>query len=267
MKRKLLIGIFAFTVLFFGVIAFIYGSNKKTSGEKKINIYPGYQLELPKEDDEIAVVKTNFGEFKIRFFPECAPKAVENFKKLSEKGYYNENIFHRVISNFMIQSGDPTATGSGGESIWGKDFEDEFSENLFNITGAVSMANRGKNTNSSQFFINFQESKNFKGWENFESAYKIYEKNPKAFKSRYGRTIDMSKVTDVVKDIYNKNGGNPFLDGFYSTSNEGHTVFGQVFDGIDTVEKISKVQVDKNDKPLQDIKIESIIITKFKGDK
>ena len=95
----------------------------------------GYQLEKPADGEEIAVLHTSMGDIRIRLFPEAAPKAVENFKGLIQDGYYNGIVFHRVIDNFMIQGGDPTATGTGGESIWGEPFEDEFNTNLINLRG------------------------------------------------------------------------------------------------------------------------------------
>lgn len=236
--------------------------NTEKNTEEKQNQEPtskiGYQLEKPAKDEEIAVINTSKGSFKVRFFPEEAPKAVENFKSLAKKGYYNGIIFHRVIKDFMIQGGDPTGTGTGGESIWGKDFEDEFSANLFNITGALSMANRGPNTNSSQFFINNQNPDAFGGWENFEYAYNVYKSNPKEFTRRYGGTLDMSKITDEIKALYQQNGGSPHLDGYYNTAKRGHTVFGQVFEGMDTVNTISNAKTDNMSKPLEEIKIESI---------
>jgi cyclophilin family peptidyl-prolyl cis-trans isomerase len=107
-----------------------------------------------KAKKEIAVIKTNMGTIELELFPKEAPKAVENFTKLANKGYYNGVTFHRVIDNFMIQGGDPTGTGRGGESIWGKSFDDEISPNLkFDKAGILAMANAGPNTNGSQFFI------------------------------------------------------------------------------------------------------------------
>ena len=104
--------------------------------------------------DNIVVLKTNQGDITLRLYPEIAPKAVENFKKLAKKGYYDGVLFHRVIKNFMIQAGDPTGTGMGGESIWGKPFEDEFKPNVvFDRPFLLAMANSGRNTNGSQFFI------------------------------------------------------------------------------------------------------------------
>ena len=105
-------------------------------------------------DDKIVVLETSQGAIEIKLMPEVAPRACENFVGLAEKGYYNGLIFHRVIKNFMLQGGDPTGTGSGGESIWGRQFEDEVSPNVkFDKPGLLAMANAGPNTNGSQFFI------------------------------------------------------------------------------------------------------------------
>ena len=105
-------------------------------------------------NDVIVVFETNSGNISFKMYPDIAPKAVENFTGLVQKGYYDGIIFHRVIKNFMIQGGDPTGTGRGGDSIWGTNFEDEFSPyTLFEKAGLLAMANAGKNTNGSQFFI------------------------------------------------------------------------------------------------------------------
>ncbi len=102
----------------------------------------------------VIVLKTNQGVIEIKLWPEIAPKACENFEKLTKEGYYDEVIFHRVIKNFMIQGGDSTGTGRGGRSIWGKPFEDEVRPSVkFDQQGLLAMANAGPNTNRSQFFI------------------------------------------------------------------------------------------------------------------
>ena len=102
----------------------------------------------------VVVFETNLGNFEITLKPDIAPKTCENFLGLVAKGYYNGIIFHRVIKNFMIQGGDPTGTGAGGESIWGKAFADECVASVkFDKPGLLAMANRGPNTNGSQFFI------------------------------------------------------------------------------------------------------------------
>jgi peptidylprolyl isomerase len=100
------------------------------------------------------VLETNQGNIEIKMFPEYAPKTVENFVGLVKKGYYNGLIFHRVIKGFMLQGGDPTGTGMGGESLWGGKFDDEFSDKIsFDRKGLLAMANAGPGTNGSQFFI------------------------------------------------------------------------------------------------------------------
>ena len=135
-----------YSLYFLLLLAFLVGcstSKEKTFQEQKI-----------KEKMEVAVIKTNMGTIELELFPKEAPKAVENFTKLAYEGYYDGVIFHRVIDNFMIQGGDPTGTGRGGESIWGKPFKDEFSPNLkFDQPGLLAMANAGPGTNGSQFFI------------------------------------------------------------------------------------------------------------------
>ena len=104
--------------------------------------------------EQMVVLETNQGNITVKLFKDAAPKAVENFIGLVKKGYYNGIIFHRVIKGFMIQGGDPTGTGMGGESLWGKPFEDEVSANVkFDRKGLLAMANAGANTNGSQFFI------------------------------------------------------------------------------------------------------------------
>jgi peptidylprolyl isomerase domain and WD repeat-containing protein 1 len=100
-----------------------------------------------------AIIHTTYGDIHIRLFPDAAPKAVENFVTHSKKGYYNSTIFHRVIKKFMIQCGDPLGDGTGGDSIWGHHFEDEFSNLKHDKPYTVSMANAGPNSNGSQFFI------------------------------------------------------------------------------------------------------------------
>lgn len=196
--------------------------------------YP--QLNLENQQGPTAVLKTNQGEIKIQLFPEQAPMTVENFIRLAQKCYYDGTIFHRVISDFMIQGGDPEGNGTGGESIWGHPFEDELSRELFNIRGALSMANSGPNTNGSQFFI-------------------VQNKNmPK----RYIKQMEPAGYPKEIIHAY-KQGGTPWLDGR-------HTVFGQVITGMDVVDKIAKSKKDKMDKPLEDITIESIQVQGSKFD-
>ncbi|HEL2056099.1 TPA: peptidylprolyl isomerase [Streptococcus suis] len=197
------------------------------------------QLSSEVAENEAAVkIKTTQGDITIKLFPEQAPLTVENFLTHAKNGYYNGTIFHRVIKDFMIQGGDPLGNGTGGESIWagkgttidaGYGFKDEISAFLYNIRGSLSMANAGAGTNGSQFFIN---------------------QNTTDMSSQ----LSSSKYPTKIVDAY-KNGGNPNLDGK-------HTVFGQVIEGMDIVDKIASVETDSSDKPKTDVKIESIEILK-----
>lgn len=109
---------------------------------------------LGAQESPVVVLETSQGNIEVQLFPDVAPKACENFIGLAQKGYYNGLIFHRVIKDFMVQGGDPTGTGQGGESLWGGNFEDEFSPQVeFDRQGLLAMANAGPGTNGSQFFI------------------------------------------------------------------------------------------------------------------
>ena len=197
------------------------------------------QLSTDIADNEAAVkIKTSLGDITIKLFPEEAPLAVENFLTHAKEGYYDGIIFHRVINGFMIQGGDPEGNGTGGQSIWaGKDdsidagngFKNEISAFLYNIRGALAMANAGADTNGSQFFIN---------------------QNPADASGQ----LSSGKTPGKIIEAY-KNGGNPSLDGSY-------TVFGQVIEGMDVVDKIASVETDSNDKPTTDVTINSIEIVK-----
>ena len=192
------------------------------------------QLATPKSGDTVAIIKTNMGDIKVIFFPEHAPKAVENFTTHAKNGYYDNIIFHRVIKDFMIQGGDPTGTGMGGESIWGRSFEDEFSPELHNLRGALSMANAGPCTNGSQFFI-------------------VHASTVPDGITDQMKQLPESYPADCV-EAYEKVGGTPWLD--YH-----HTVFGQVYEGMDVVDAIAKAQTDGRDKPQNDIFIVGIDVS------
>jgi cyclophilin family peptidyl-prolyl cis-trans isomerase len=166
------------------------------------------KVEKTKSESVVAVFNTSMGTFKAQLFPDQTPKAVENFTTHAEKGYYKGVLFHRVIPDFMIQGGDPTGTGRGGESIWGEPFNDEINPDLkFDKPGILAMANAGPNTNGSQFFITVAAT---------------------------------------------------------SWLNGHHTIFGKIISGMDVVNAISKVQRNKQDKPLKDVVIKEITIEKKK---
>lgn len=205
------------------------------------------QLETPKLGDQIAIMKTNMGDIHIRLFKSKAPDAVENFTVHASNGYYDNMIFHRVIDGFMIQTGDPTGTGTGGESIWGSPFPDYFTGKLHHFRGAVSMANSGYNTNKSKFFI--------------------VQARPMKMNTNAVQWLKSEGFDDKIAEIYLEIGGTPWLDNGHTmegSNNDGHMIFGQVYKGMDVVDAIAAVPVDaKNDKPLDDIVLYSIEITEY----
>ncbi len=142
-------------VLLFVVQTFAQGKYEIRNTRLKINKRKLERLMKLKPDEELlAIIETNYGTIELKLFPDKAPLTVKNFAGLANAGFYDGLLFHRVIDNFMIQGGDPTGTGSGGESIYNKPFKDEFSSDLkFDRPGLLAMANRGPNTNTSQFFI------------------------------------------------------------------------------------------------------------------
>lgn len=190
-----------------------------------------YQTDPAGQGTLYAIMHTSMGDLTIKFFPEEAPKTVENFTTHAKNGYYDGLKFHRVIRDFMIQGGDPMGTGIGGESIWGGAFADEFSPKLHNLRGALSMANAGPNTNGSQFFI-------------------VQASSVPA--QMLGQMKEMSDnfPPETVAD-YEQLGGTPWLD-------FRHTVFGQITDGMDIVDAIAAVEVDGSDMPAEDVLIQSI---------
>ncbi|EKD20436.1 uncharacterized protein L3040_004276 [Drepanopeziza brunnea f. sp. 'multigermtubi'] len=137
------------------------GLTPETSGERALLTDEEYMLRPKRVKIKgYARIETSMGSLNIELQTETAPRAVWNFVHLAKKGYYNGVKFHRNIRNFMIQGGDPTGTGKGGTSIWGKNFMDEFDGPLtHDARGVMSMANKGKNTNSSQFFITYKPAK------------------------------------------------------------------------------------------------------------
>lgn len=203
---------------------------------KKVKIHEASkidQMAAPEKGETIAIVKVkDFGVMKFKFFPQDSPLAVENFVTLSANDYYDGITFHRVIENFMIQGGDPTGTGMGGESIWGEEFENETSEVLLPLRGSLCMANAGRDTNGSQFFI---------------------VHNKEVTEDTYGG----KSVSEEQKEKFEQYGGYPYLMDDY-------TVFGQLYEGFDVLDEIAQTETDSNDKPTEDVEIESIIIKEAK---
>ncbi|KAI5474142.1 hypothetical protein MNV49_004366 [Pseudohyphozyma bogoriensis] len=149
--------------------------------------------------NEVVLLETTMGNISVELYTDHAPKTCDNFRELARRGYYSGTVFHRIISDFMVQGGDPTGTGRGGTSIYGDRFADEINPELrFTGAGIVAMANSGPNTNGSQFFITL--------------------------------------------------GPTPHLD-------KRHTIFGRIKSGMKVVERLGAVQVDKDDRPKEDVRI------------
>ena len=236
----------------------------------------GYQLEMPEIGEEIAIMHTSMGDIYMRFFPENAPNTVNNFIELAKAGKYDNTIFHRVINDFMIQGGDfENSDGTGGKTYNGEKLEDEFCDTLLNLRGAVSMANSGRDTNGSQFFIN-QAKPGKIDWASLESQWEymyeglsMYHAEGLAdyFSGMYGSyCYNTDVVPQEIKDLYDEYGGNPTLDGAFNAVDRGHTVFAQVFDGMDVVDAIAAVETDEStNKPFDDVIVTSVEITTYQG--
>ncbi len=203
------------------------------------------QMANPENGETIAIIKVkDYGDIKVKFFEDVAPKAVENFVTHAQNGYYDGVTFHRVIDEFMIQGGDPTGTGRGGESIWGEGFGEELSLEIVPYRGSLCMASTGYGTNGigSQFFITQAN----------------YSENMATMMRQGG-------YPEGLIEQYEKYGG-------YMSLYLQYTVFGQVFEGMDIVDKIAKVetyttedkQEDKpEDKPVNDVVIDTVEITTY----
>ncbi len=199
------------------------------------------QMSKPANGETIAIIKVkNFGDIKVKFFKDVAPKAVENFITHSKEGYYNNLTFHRVIDEFMIQGGDPLGDGTGGESIWGEGFGTELDKSLVPYRGSLCMAmSMMPNSIGSQFFITQAHY-----LEEMESYLKKSNQYPAGLLEQY------------------KNYGG------YLSLYEQYTVFGQVFEGMEVVDAIAKTPTQttsdgQEDKPVKDVVIETIQITEY----
>ena len=196
------------------------------------------QLSDPEDGETVAeIIIEDYGSIFVKFFDDAAPKAVENFVTHAKDGYYDGVIFHRIFEDFMIQGGDPTGTGKGGESIWGETFEDEFVDDLQPLRGTLCMANAGKNTNGSQFFI-------------VQSKETFTEDEVRGYEDYIGTTYN-SKAINSYEEI----GGTPWL---YNK----HTVFGQVYEGYDVLDEVAGVSLldEKKGIPVEEVVIDTIKI-------
>lgn len=228
-------------------------SNNTTNTSKKEETKVDYkqaaekQMAKPEAGETIAIFHVkDYGDMKVKFFEEVAPKAVENFVTHAKNGYYNGLTFHRVVNEFMIQGGDPKGDGTGGESIWGKGFGTELDASLVPYRGSLCMAMSSlPNSIGSQFFIT---------QPNYEGVMRRYSEQMGA---------DVETVKNYAKKQYPEDLWNQFeqYGGDLLSLYQQYTVFGQVYEGIEVVDKIAAVATDENDKPLENVVIESIEVS------
>ena len=235
--------------------------SNKTAEKGTVDTTEILQAQMPEEGEEIAVITTSKGVVKMRFFPEEAPKAVENFKTLAKKGYYNGLLFHRVIEDFMVQTGDPKGDGTGGESCCGEAFEDEISPKLHYYRGAVAMANSGANTNGSQFFIVQAKDVVEEALTALRDARDNNEGEELGVTLTDGKYYTFSQLfPDSVLEHYKEVSGAAHLEYVFGNP---YTIFGHVFEGLDVVDAIAAAETNENDKPVEDITIESITFENY----
>ena len=194
----------------------------------------------PEEGEKVVDIKIkDRGDVMVKLFPEYAEKGVDNFLQLAESGYYDGLTFHRVIKDFMIQGGDPNGDGTGGESVWGGEFDGGTDPHLCHAAGALAYANSGGTaTDGSQFYIVTGEKYTSDDFEKLAA--------------------NGYKFSENAQKIYSEVGGAPWLDGSY-------TLFGQVFDGLDIVFEAQNVDTDSADKPVDDLIIESVKVVDYDG--
>jgi len=206
MKKVFISAIF---LVVLGVVLIGCQGKDDTANTKPMNfiINSPEQLAAPQAGDSVAIIETDFGTVKFKLFRELAPETAKNFIELTKTNFYDKLTFHRIINNFMIQGGDPNGNGSGGYSYKGPGtlLRDEINEKLTHIRGAVSMANAGKNTSGSQFFI--------------------------------------VQRAEGVEEL-----------------NGGYSVFGQVYEGMDVVDAIAKVQTGAKDRPMSPVVMKKVTI-------
>jgi len=217
------------------------------------------QAQAPQDGDTIVTLHTNMGDIEIRLFPEEAPMAYVNFVTHSINGFYDGVIFHRVIPGFMIQGGDPDGTGMGGHSIWGDSFGPEYSPYLRHFRGALAMAqSAAPNSIGSQFYIVHSFSLDERS--QFEMLMALESQDDVIGTNHLGQEILVSDIIPAaVAEHYLAYGGTPHLD--IAMNPGGHTVFGQVSVGMNVVDSIALVETGANDRPVNDVMIESVSVT------
>jgi len=211
------------------------------------------------DGEEIAVITTDFGIIRFRFFPQYTPIACTNFITQAKLGTYDGVDFHRIINGFMIQG------GGSGDCIWGGYFtEVEATPQLHHIRGAVAMARTSGSppTMTNQFYIVQNKGLDANSRMNMQEMKE--NQNADVGRDETGRDLTVRDFfPEAFCDCYLKYGGTPFLNIGMEQQGVGYTVFGQVIEGMDVVDKIADVATGANDKPIEAVIIESIRIEKY----
>lgn len=197
------------------------------------------QLAEPQEGDPIAIFDTSLGEIRVVLFPQYAPMAVKNFVGLCEQGYYNNTLFHRAVYGFVVQGGDASGTGHQGSSIWDNNpFPSEYSSDLRHFSGALCAANSPEDpiSTTSQFYF--------------------VQSLPQPLEESLRTAMADAGTSSEVLDAYDAVGGLPYLD--YTD-----TVFGQVYKGMEVVDKIALSDTDETDRPVEEIRIKSVTVSTY----
>ena len=220
-----------FTLLI-AICLFFTACGGSMPGNEKLNVTSDeMQFAQPQTGDTVAEFTTDKGVVKALLFPKAAPKAVASFTHLANNGYYDGITFHRAIEGMLVQSGSFDGTATGGKSAWELEFEDEFSDSLHHYNGALSMANHGEDTNGGQFFF-------------------VTAPIGSLAEDTLQQMADAGWRSEV-QDAYKQAGGLPSLDWRY-------TVFGQIYEGLGVVYDISRVKVDAEGKPVDDVILKSV---------
>ena len=214
------------------------GSEKKEKVERPAYDGPAAQLAAPAEGETIAIFDTSLGEIRARLFSQSAPLAAANFVALAEKGYYDGLVFHRSVYGFVVQSGDGSGEGLSGRTIWGEPYPVEYSSQVHHYAGALCAA--------------FSQDEPVSGSSQFYFVAAL----PGSLTAELRAQLEAAGWPQETIDAYAAVGGLPYLDNT-------DTVFGQVYEGMEVVDAIARAETDENDRPVEEITLNSVVITSY----